>query len=460
MADDQGEATNAVSSVAQALQEWQSAHAAFGPQHESTLAALLTLATARRNAGDHDGAVRDAGEVLVARRQTLGAEHPDTLALATLVANWRFNLGDAGAVDTLRELVPVMTRILGDEHRDTLWARHTLAVAEDAVEDPARRLLRWVQLCGAETRVFGVRHELTLSAAYGVAVARHDLGDPFGASSDALVVEGYRRGLLGLHHPDTLAAKLSRLTWRGEAMGATADVLDGLDELIPDMQDALGHDHPHTLLARYTRAAWTSQSANEVERISEWEPLVEDLARVLGEQNALTVAGRAKVTECQAEWEGSLNDTREIAFDLYVDMESEDRGIEVPPGREWLDPGNLEGAALDKVVDDADEQRSSRAELMEHAIAVKKALSQSARALGNDAYETLRWRYYLAYWLWYGHEFEPAGERTRRLIADCVRVLGEDDPLTAASRELLSNIEAQVWGGLSPFWDGSAQVRG
>jgi hypothetical protein len=91
-------------------------------------------------------------------------------------------------------------------------------------------------------------------------------------------------------------------------------------------------------------------------------------------------------------------------------------------------------------------------------VAAKKALSRSARTLGNDAYETLRWRCYLAWWFWYGHEFETAGRRTRRLVDDCVRLLGEDHELTDASRKLLSFIDSQSRGGLSLFWDGSTLV--
>lgn len=444
--------------VAQAITNWQSAHDAWGPNHESTLDALLALASARWGAGDSLGAVRDAAMVLAGRRETLGAEHPSTLSVAGLVGIWRFVRGDTGALEELRELVPVMTRVLGAEHPDTLWATHTLATAVDGSDDPAGRLVRWVQLCGAETRVFGPRHELTLSAAYGVAVARHALGDPFGASTDALVVVGYRRRLLGDHHPDTLAAQLSRLSWLCEAQGCNDHTLKEFDALIVDLQNAVGHDHENTLAARYNRARWTPDTSNEIERISEWEVIAEDLARVLGEQHPVTVAAVQALAAARAEWEDSLNEIRNIAFDLYVDAESEDRDIDVMPGRDWMNPGNLDEDAQDKVAEDADEQRSERADLMEHTIAVKMALARTARTRGNDDIETLQWRYYLAWWLWQGHEFDAAGPRAQKLIDDCVRLLGDGHPLTGAARVLQERITNREWGGLSPFWDGSASV--
>jgi hypothetical protein len=458
MPDSSGDALDPVDS---ALHDWQSAHAMWGPRHESTLTALLTLAEARWSAGDATGALRDAGELLDARREVLGAEHPDTLVVAGMEGRWRYLVGDVGAIERLRQLAPVMVRLLGEEHPDTLLVLHVLAVVEYSDEDPASRLVRWVRLCGAETRAFGVGNETMLAAAFMVAQARYDLGDTYGASSDALVVANYRRRRLGEHHPDTLAAQLARLTWLGEASGVSSYELDGIGALITVAENALGHDHDTALRARLILAAWVPKTAaNEVDWISEWESLSEDLARALGEQHQLAVTAREQRAQARAEWEESLNATHEIAFDLYVDAESEDRDIELAPERDWMDPGNLDDEALEKVADDADEQRSERADLMENVVAAKKALSQSARTRGNDDYETLRWRYYLAWRFWYGHEFESAGHRTRRLIDDCVRLLGENDALTVASRKLLSYIDDRTWTGLPPFWDGSASLPG
>ncbi|WP_232003563.1 hypothetical protein [Mycobacterium sp. 1465703.0] len=147
--DPEPEPSAAADRLAHALTQWQSAREAFGARHETTLAALLEVASARWNAGDSLGAVHDGAEVVAARQEKLGDEHPYTLAAAGLVTIWRYHRGDENAVEELRQLVPVMTRVLGPEQADTLWATHTLATAEDADADPAQRLLRWVQLCGA-----------------------------------------------------------------------------------------------------------------------------------------------------------------------------------------------------------------------------------------------------------------------------------------------------------------------
>ncbi|MBU9766929.1 hypothetical protein FR943_24180 [Mycobacterium sp. TNTM28] len=382
-------------------------------------------------------------EVLEARRATLGNDHPDTLAVAWLVASWRHNLGEAGAVEALRDLLPTMMRVLGAEHHDTLWARHTLAAIDDGATDPADRLLRWVHLCGADTRVFGVRHELTLAAAYGAALARRDLGDPYGASMEALVVYRHRLRLLGEHHPETLAARLAHVSWHGEAMGVTAKTLDDLDDLIPVLENALGHDDLTTLTARYTRAVWTQESAdNQMERISEWEVLAADLARVRGEADPLTVSALERRDAARAEWQAVLEVTRDIAYSLEFEERSDD-------------PDCPDAEAETRATDAADEEESDQAYFFESVLTAKRALSQCARGAGNDAYQTLLWRYYLGWCLWAGHEFGSAGQRARRLVEDSTIILGEDDPLTDAARTLLSFNETQAWTGLSPFWDGS-----
>lgn len=407
------------------------------------LNALLAVAAARQSAGDLRGALRDAIEVHNARRTALGIDHPDTLAVAWLVVSWTYELGEAGAVEALRDLFPTMRRVLGAEHRDTLWARHTLAAIDDGTTDPADRLLQWVDLCGADTRVFGARHPLTLAAAYGAASARRDLGDPYGASMEALVVHQHRVRLLGEHHPETLAARLAQVSWHGEAMGVTAKTLDDLDDLIAVLQKALGHDDPTTLTARYTRALWTPESADDtMERISEWEVLAADLARGRGDADPLTLSALDKRDAARMEWQDLLEATRDIAYSLEFQEQGDD-------------PNCPNAEAESRATDAADEEESNQSYLFECVLTAKRALSQCARDAGDDAHQTLLWRYYLAWCLWAGHEFGSAGQRARRLVQDSTIALGEDHPLTEAARILLSFSDSQTWTGLSPFWDGS-----
>ncbi|MER7924881.1 tetratricopeptide repeat protein [Streptomyces sp. NPDC096057] len=71
--------------------------------------------------------------VLADYERILGDDHPDTLSARHNLAN---SYSDAGRVDdalNLRERVLAdYERILGDDHPDTLTARHNLAHARDA----------------------------------------------------------------------------------------------------------------------------------------------------------------------------------------------------------------------------------------------------------------------------------------------------------------------------------------
>jgi len=57
-----------------------------------------------------------------------GAEHPETLTARGSLAFWTGEAGDAaGARDQFAALLPVIERVLGAEHPETLTARDNLA---------------------------------------------------------------------------------------------------------------------------------------------------------------------------------------------------------------------------------------------------------------------------------------------------------------------------------------------
>src|ERR1700744_1111052 len=100
----------------------------LGDQHPDTLAALRELMTAHREAADLAGALPLAEELLAETRQRLGPQHPESLSLAVAVANWCQHVGDvARAADDLTGLIPLLDSELGRDPPDTLTARHMLA---------------------------------------------------------------------------------------------------------------------------------------------------------------------------------------------------------------------------------------------------------------------------------------------------------------------------------------------
>ena len=84
--------------------------------------------------GDDPAGTRDqCAALLLVREQTLGPEHPDTLATRDDLASWTGHAGDpAGASDQYSVLLSVYQRMLGPDHPKTLatWAYHNYWAGE------------------------------------------------------------------------------------------------------------------------------------------------------------------------------------------------------------------------------------------------------------------------------------------------------------------------------------------
>ena len=108
-----------------------------GAEHPNTLTARDYLASWTGEAGDAAGARDQFAALVPVRERVSGAEHPDTLTARENLASWTGNAGDpAGARDQLAALVPVRERVSGAEHPDTLAARENLAHWTRRVQNP------------------------------------------------------------------------------------------------------------------------------------------------------------------------------------------------------------------------------------------------------------------------------------------------------------------------------------
>ncbi|MEE6177938.1 tetratricopeptide repeat protein [Mycobacterium sp. 050134] len=290
--------------------------------------ALRERMTERREAGDLAGALAIAEELLAENSQTLGPRHPDSLALALAVANWRRHLGDAAsAADELSGLVPLLETELGPENPDTVTARHLAASLPGNEADPAATAANWFRLFADEQRTLGPDHALTLAARHNLAICRRQTGDVVGAIDEMEEAAAARGRLLGQHHPDTLASRLVLAAWRGES-GDTQEAADAAASLIPLLRRAFGPDHEQTLTARHLCALWAPvPDGRQLESVWDWAVLVDDESRALGADHPLTVAGRAVLAVRRAGWEGTLDELQGAAAGLDEDMET-DRGGE------------------------------------------------------------------------------------------------------------------------------------
>jgi Tetratricopeptide repeat len=397
----------------------------LGDQHPDTLAALRELMTAHREAGDLAGALPIAEELLAETRQRLGPQHPESLSLAVAVANWRQHVGDvARAADDLTGLIPLLDSELGRDHPDTLTARHMLASYAGPGTDPVAAVATWFQLFADEQRVFGAENPATLGARHNLAVWRRQLGDIVGATDEMAQVSTVRARLLGNEHPETLASWRAWVTWRGEA-GDTEAARAGALVLVPLLGKVFGHDDEQTLSVRHLCALWAQESPNrDLEALAEWAVLVDDEIRALGVDHPLTVAGQTALAARRTEWEEYLDEGQWVDADLFAQMEVDESGGE---RTEELAARAKEYAA---------KHRSELEALLEHVIVTKKEIADRGKAFGEGSQQALSARYDLAYALWNGNRITDAAECTQELLDDCVRNLGDEDALTTSVRQL------------------------
>ncbi len=85
--------------------------------------------------------------------------------------------GNTGARDQFAALLPVIERVLGPEHPDTLAARHGLARWTGEAGDPAGARDQYAALLPAYERVLGPEHPHTLTACANLSYWTGEAGD-------------------------------------------------------------------------------------------------------------------------------------------------------------------------------------------------------------------------------------------------------------------------------------------
>jgi hypothetical protein len=121
----------------------------FGPKHEYTLAAAISLINVRLALGDLGTATVEMPRLLDGCAQLFGEDHPMTSAVLVNSACVLRALGDvSGARRRDEEASRALRRVLGVDHPYTLCAEHNLAVDLTLLGDKA----------GARTIATSVRH--------------------------------------------------------------------------------------------------------------------------------------------------------------------------------------------------------------------------------------------------------------------------------------------------------------
>jgi tetratricopeptide (TPR) repeat protein len=170
-----------------------------GDDHPDTRVTRFALAGTIASQGRWDEAAREVEDVLAIQQRELGDEHPDTVKTrhllgATRAGQRRF----AEAESCFRDVLEARLRVLGDEHPNTLVTCHELARSlalqerwADAV-DALRRLL------DTRRRVLGDRHPETMETRLDLARAAAALGEWADAEAVFQAFPDTRRFVLGV----------------------------------------------------------------------------------------------------------------------------------------------------------------------------------------------------------------------------------------------------------------------
>lgn len=135
--------------------------------------------------------------------RVLGPEHPDSLTARADHADWTGHAGDiAEARDLYAELIPVMERVLREDHPDIKSARGAFA---------------WWAVEAGDTVGSGKQSPEALDFRAGHANWTGEIGDPAGARDLFTALLPVMEQVLGSQHPDTAAARQDLARWTAEA---------------------------------------------------------------------------------------------------------------------------------------------------------------------------------------------------------------------------------------------------
>ena len=266
-----------------------------GAEHPDTLTARANLAYWTGVTGDAAGARDQFAALVPVLERVSGAEHPDTLTARANLARWTGAAGDAaGARDQFAALVPVVERVSGAEHPDTLTARANLARWTGVAGDAAGARDQFAALVPVVERVSGAEHPDTLTARASLARWTGVAGDAAGARDQLAALVPVRERVLGAEHPDTLIARDGLAWWTGVA-GDAAGARDQCAALVPVRERVSGAEHPDTLTARGNLAWWTGVTGDAAGARDQFAALVPVVERVLGAEHPDTLTARASL---------------------------------------------------------------------------------------------------------------------------------------------------------------------
>ena len=229
-------------------------------------------------------------ELVPVLRRLRGPEHRKTLmAMNNLALAYLRQRRPAEGQELCETLLPILRRLQGPRHPDTLRATNLLANAFRDQGNPAQAQKLFEEVLPAWRERVGPDHPGTLMTRNSLANTLMDQEQNAEAQKLYEEIRADMRRVLGPEHPFTLTVR-NNLALALLRQGKTAEAQELAGELLPDRQRVLGPDHPDTLRTMHDLAKARGIQGKHAEAQQLFEQVLPDMRRVLGPEHPDTLS--------------------------------------------------------------------------------------------------------------------------------------------------------------------------
>jgi tetratricopeptide (TPR) repeat protein len=253
----------------------------LGLEHPDTLGSMNGLAAAYGNLGRNAEAAQMLEQTLEVQKRTLGPEHSNTLWTMNGLGVAYGNLGwHSKAAQMLEQTLEGRKRTLGPDHRYTLWTMNGLGVAYGNLGRNAEAVQMLEQTLEARKRTLGPEDPNTLRSIHDLANIYVELGRNTEAAQMHEQTLEVQRRTLGPEHLNTLRS-MNGLAIAYGNLGRNAEAVQMLEQTLEARKRALGPEHPDTLRSmRNLALTYANLGLNQAEvaqmleeTLEEWQKL-------------------------------------------------------------------------------------------------------------------------------------------------------------------------------------------
>jgi len=233
------------------------------------------------------------GEPLIADlERTQGQDDRDTLnSRNSLAIAYRAAGRTADAIRLHEQNLAARVRTLGPDHPDTLDSQNNLAIAYRAAGRPGEEVPLLERTLAIRKKVLGPEHPSTLISQNNLAVTYHEAG----RAEEAVILHqqtlAAREKVLGPDHPDTLRSR-NNLAAAYRAAGRAEEAIALHLQTLAATERVLGPDHPDTLQSRNNLGITYLAAGRPAKAILLHEGTVAAFERVLGQDHPHTLQSR------------------------------------------------------------------------------------------------------------------------------------------------------------------------